>query len=473
MEQAPSQSFSPNVPRILIAGSSSGVGKTSITLALVVALAKRGMRVKTFKVGPDYLDPTYLALASGRLCHNLDGWMMGKDYLIDLFSYTSGDADICIIEGVMGLFDGVNISNLEGSSAQVSMWLNAPSLIIVNAHGVGRTLAAVVKGLVEFEPGLPIGGIVANFCGSDRHVKSIAEVLIQSNLPRLTGAIPRDVIPHIPRRHLGLVTADPEFMKREILDELGRIAESYLDVDNIIGIAKSAGPVPVSHTPARRYTNTGKSLKIGVAFDEAFHFYYQDNLETLEQCGFEIVRFSPIHDKIALGSFHAIYLGGGYPEEHAAALSENRDMLAQIRSFANSGKPIYGECGGLMFLSQGIETLDGDRFGLVGLLPAWTRMKSRLRALRYVEVTLNQDSLFGRKGAVLRGHEFHYSELLGDPWTNGGWAPAYTARRRGKEEPMLEGFQKGNLLISYVHAHFASQPGSVKRFAEICGSVNA
>ncbi|MFH0958024.1 MAG: cobyrinate a,c-diamide synthase [Pseudomonadota bacterium] len=460
-------------PRIMIAGASSGVGKTSVTLAIVVALIKRGIRVQTYKVGPDYLDPTYLTLASGKSCYNLDGWMMGRGHVLELFASTSDGADICVIEGVMGFFDGASASSLEGSSAEIAKWLDIPTLIIINAHGVGRTFGALAKGMADFEPLIPVKGFIANFCGSERHAQLLSQTLMYSNLPDLVGAIPRESMPNIPRRHLGLVTADTELINAGILDALGDTAEANLRLDDIIEIAQSAGPFETPGILPRGTQTFGRGIRLGLAYDAAFHFYYRDNLDILERSGFEIVKFSPIKDRLDLRSLDAIYFGGGYPEEFATDLSSNEAMLREVRNFAELGRPIYAECGGLMYLSKGIETLEGQQFAMVGLLPSWTRMKSRRKALRYVEVSLNKDSLFGSKGDILCGHEFHYSELTNDPLENSPWSPAYTARRKGDRGGTPEGFQKGNILISYVHAHFASRPYSVERFRQVCHEARA
>ena len=207
---------------------------------------------------------------------------------------------------------------------------------------------------------------------------------------------------------------------------------------------------------------------MGLAFDAAFHFYYPDNLEALERAGCELIHFSPLHDESLPEGLDAIYLGGGYPEEHAETLASNKRMLDSIRSFAASDRPVYAECGGLMYLGQGIERTDGKRFELVGLLPAWTRMLDRLKSLGYVEVTLAEDSLFGKRGANFRGHEFHYSELLEDPSGHDGWRAVYRIARRRVDAVASEGFQSGKVLASYVHAHFASKPELVNYFVSLC-----
>ena len=446
-----------NVPRIVIAGTHSGVGKTSLTLGIVALLKRRGLRVQTFKVGPDYLDPTYLAVASGRPCYNLDGWMMGEAYVRQLFARATADADVAVVEGVMGLFDGADPASPEGSTAEIARWLEAPVLLVVDAQGMGRSVAAVVHGYSSFDPKLRVAGVIANRCGSERHAQWMEESLRCALLPPLIGSVQRGALPELPSRHLGLVTAGPSTLSRDTLERLANAVESSIAIEKVLqwkkvsGVAESAGP------------RTRKSVAVGIARDEAFHFYYPDNLEALERAGCELIPFSPLRDEILPAGLHGLYFGGGYPEEHAAALAANKPMLSAIRHFAEDraeDRVVYAECGGLMYLAQGIETLDGQRHPLLGLLPAWTRMRSRRQSLGYVEITLTRECLWGQAGERLRGHEFHYSELVGHP----DWPTAYDLRYRRSDQVSHEGFQRGSLLASYTHLHFASQPGAVEQF---------
>jgi cobyrinic acid a,c-diamide synthase len=470
---------SASCPRIVIAGVSSGVGKTSVTLALVSALKKRGLRVQTFKVGPDYLDPTYLRVASGRPCYNLDGWMAGTDYVAKLFSEKSAQADIAIVEGVMGLFDGSDPVGTDGSTAEIARVLNAPVILVVNVHGMSGSVAALVKGYAEFDSRVTVAGVVANRSGSERHGSWIAESLSANGLPPAVAAIPRGAFPELSSRHLGLVSADSRNLTDGILDALAEAMECHGSVDEILRLAgaESQSAYRVfgegwGEDLFAKRSSPIHGLSLGVAFDEAFHFYYPDNLEALESAGFELVYFSPLRDQCLPERLDALYIGGGYPETHAANLSANHAMLESVREFAESGKPLYAECGGLMYLAQGIELLDGERHEMVGLLPQWTRMLARLRTLGYVEVSFSEDSLFGKAGERLRGHEFHYSELVGDPACNGNWRHVYSLKRRRNAEVTPEGFQSGTILASYVHAHFASRPDAAKRFASIAAGRN-
>ena len=493
-------------PRLVIAGTGSGVGKTSLALGLVRALSRHGLRVQTFKVGPDFLDPSYLTLASGRPCYNLDGWMTGRPYVQGLFARTTRDADIAIIEGVMGLFDGASPSSLEGSTAEIAAWLGAPVLLTVNTHGVARSLAAIVKGYAEFEPSVRLAGVIANQSGSERHKAWLAEALGSSKLPPLVGAIPRGALPALQSRHLGLVTADTQILPQETLDELAAACERHLDLDLLVRLAGSAGegegeapaepPSRVWDGSAGASPSPQSEVRIGIARDEAFHFYYPDNLELLAECGAELVEFSPIRDQCLPSGLAGIYLGGGYPEVHAEALSANQSFLADIRAFAASGRCLYAECGGLMYLGRALATLDGKRLALAGVVPIETAMLKSLRSLGYVEVTPMPGSIWSPgaeqpettrppEGGTpnedrlkaglqtnaplsLRGHEFHYSRVTIDESAAEGWHPAYQVRRRRSPAAESDGFCKGAIVASYVHLHFASCQQAARHFVDRC-----
>lgn len=452
------------IPRIIIAGTGSGVGKTSLSLALVRALTRRGLRVQTFKVGPDFLDPTHLVRASGRTCYNLDSWMCGREYVGQLFQRVTAGADIAVIEGVMGLFDGASPDTSSGSTAEIARWLHAPVLLVVDAKGTARSIGAVIKGFDTFEPDLRIAGVIANRVGSARHAEWLAETVSSARLPPLVGCIPAKAFPSLPSRHLGLVTADAETLSPALLDSLADTLEKHVDLEKILALARTApalsqAPAPVRHPVA------GRPVTIGIASDAAFHFYYPDNLECLQAQGAQLVHFSPIRDSRLPAGLDALYLGGGYPEEYAADLARNGGMMESIRQFAAAGGAVYAECGGLMMLSQSIETLDGLIHPMAGLLPFRTRMCARRQSLGYTEVTLKGDTLWGPEGTRLRGHEFHYSEIVGAP-TDADWKPAYQIQYRRDPKPVLAGAQRGRILAGYVHLHFASHPDAVRTFLD-------
>lgn len=444
-----------SIPSLVVAGSQSGVGKSSLTLALVAALKRRGMRVQTFKVGPDYLDPGHLARVSGRPCYNLDAWMCGEAYVRQLFRQAASDADIAIVEGVMGLFDGSRADRLEGSTAQIACWLQAPVLLVVNAHGMARSIAALVHGFGSFEPQLKLAGVLANMCGSKSHGQWLRQALTEAQLPPLLGVIERGAFPELPSRHLGLVSAAETVWSDELIAQLATVAEQGIALPELLEQATAAAPLladTFAPTEVGRY-----DLRIGIAEDAAFQFYYPDLFLELEQRGVELCRFSPLDDRELPSDCDMLYFGGGYPELHAESLAGNSSMLQAVRNFCASGRPVYAECGGLIYLSQGIEN-DGRRWPLVGALPSWAQLLNKRKTLGYVEVTLQQPSLFGDCGVQLRGHEFHYSELCSDPLAGDDWQSAYRLRQNRSGRCRDEGYQAGNILASYAHLHLASQP---------------
>jgi cobyrinic acid a,c-diamide synthase len=266
-----------------------------------------------------------------------------------------------------------------------------------------------------------------------------------------------------------LTTADPQSLPPRTLEKLADVLEKNFSVVAVMEIAKNASLLSITGS-GREANLRPKRVSIGVAYDRAFHFYYPDNLDELKSGGCDSILFSPLQDTKLPEGIDALYFGGGYPEEYAETLSKNREMQEAVRQFARRGLPLYAECGGLMYLTQGIEAVHGKRYPMVGLLPVWSRMLNRLKSLGYVEVTLTNDSLWGERGAVLRGHEFHYSELIGSPLDAPCWTQVYKIKRRRSEKAFSEGFQQNNVLASYVHLHWASQPGNVEVFINQCGA---
>jgi cobyrinic acid a,c-diamide synthase len=454
-------------PRIVIAGTSSGVGKTTVTVALVRALAAQGQKVAVFKCGPDYLDPTYHARAAQRPCHNLDGWMMGQAAVLATFRRASEGCDIAIIEGVMGLFDGASPTGEEGSTAEIAKWLAAPVVLVVDASGMARSVAAVAQGFARFDPGVDLAGIICNRVGSRGHLDLLRRAC---ESPPVLGGFPKQPELAFPERHLGLFTADERVLPESKLSAWGHAAAEWIGTGAIVERARAApepaGAPGVETAPPATTARGEERCVIALAWDEAFHFYYEDNLAQLEGLGAKIVRFSPLHDT-RLPEADGVYLGGGYPEAHATALSRNSSVRAQIENFARAGGPIYAECGGLMYLSRAIVTSDGAVHPMVGLVPAETIMKDRLVSLGYVEVETQGPTVFGPPGLRFRGHQFRYSELgaMSEPA-----ARPYTIRKRRGGEAGPEGFATGNMLASYVHAHFASNPRLAAGFVASCAS---
>lgn len=447
------------IPRLVIAGAASGVGKTSLVLALTAAFRKRGLRVQCFKCGPDYLDPTYHRLASGRTCHNLDSWMMGSQAVKTSFEHLSIETDLCLIEGVMGLFDGTSPRSDEGSTAQIAKLLEAPVLVVIDASGMARTFAALVQGLQDFDKELNVKGFVANRVGSRSHL----DLLRQASDAPVVGGFPKRPDLSLPERHLGLVTADAAIVTEELLDQWAALCEEYFDLDQIFALAASA-PAWNDAAAERTATTVPTVCRIGIAQDEAFHFYYEDNLRLLREQGAELVPFSPLHDAALPEGLDALYIGGGYPEVYAAELAAAETMKDSIRRMAASGRPVYGECGGLMYLGSRLTRESGESYPMLDLLPVSVQMHGKLQALGYTEVELQEKSVLGPAGTRFRGHQFRYSSLSEDSEERA--ARFYRLRKRRGGAVESEGYACGSVLGSYVHAHWTSNPEIPKAFVQ-------
>ena len=448
-----------SIPRLLIAGVSSGSGKTTFTMGLCRALRRRGLEVVVFKCGPDYLDPTYHRLASGRTAHNLDSWLMGEAALSETFTRHAAGADIALIEGVMGLFDGASATELTGSSAEIARMLQAPVVLLCDASGMARSVAALAHGFASFEPTVSVRGLICNRLGSPGHLQLVRAACSGSEVPVLGGLLDAPDAA-LPERHLGLHAAVASESEPRIERWADAVA-AQCDVEALLELARSAPPLGAasaqSEAPARE-----TRCRIGVAYDAAFHFYYEANLHLLERAGAELVRFSPVHDA-GLSGLDGIYIGGGYPELHVEALAANSGMLEALRAHARAGKPIYAECGGLMYLGEAIQTLDERRHAMLGLIRGVACMRNRLQALGYVEVETSDASPLGPAGTRFRGHQFRYSVFETSA------APArYSLRVKRSGELRSEGYGHGPVLGSYVHAHWASNPAIAEAFVAAC-----
>lgn len=354
-------------PRVVIAGTSSGVGKTTATLAILSALRERGHRVQPFKVGPDFIDPCHHRAATGRPSRNLDGWMLGEDLNRSIFARAAADADISVIEGMMGLFDGSSPVNEVGSTAELAKQLNAPVLLVVDGSAMARSAAAMVAGYARFDPALRVAGVLFNRVGSDGHYQLLKAAVEQETNVVPVGYIRSDPAMTIADRHLGLVMSIEQYDDQRYLRLSSAIRET-VDLGRIEALAYSCTTLPEAVSqPVMK--NHGRTVRIGVAQDRAFCFYYPDNLELLEAAGAEVVLFSPLSDQV-LPDVDLLYLGGGYPELHGETLAKNLTMREAIRSFAERGGPIYAECGGLMYLTESIRDFDGRSHRMVGIFPA-------------------------------------------------------------------------------------------------------
>jgi cobyrinic acid a,c-diamide synthase len=453
------------IPRVVIAATGSGVGKTTATVALIGALRARGLNVAPFKCGPDYLDPTYHERAAGVRSHNLDGWMMDRDAVVATFARASAGADIAVIEGMMGLFDSATPTGDDGSTAQIAKWLGAPVILVTDASGVARTIAAVAAGFARFDPAVRMAGMICNRVGGRGHLDLLRAA--EPEVP-IVGGFPAIAELAFPERHLGLLMADESNVPQRLLDGWSRLAAEWLDLDEILGIARSAPALEGERAsaPGKIDSVLTPRCRIGVAYDAAFHFYYEDNLNRLRSLGAEIVNFSPIRDR-ELPDVDGLYFGGGYPEAFARELSSNAAMLAAIRGFATRGGVIYAECGGLMYIGDAIQTLDGARWPMAAIIPGVSVMSDRLQAIGYVEVETRTDSILGSAHTRLRGHQFRHSTLEGAGASN-RIDTVYNVTPRWDGAPFAEGYRVGNVLASYVHAHWASNPAVAEALVRSC-----
>jgi cobyrinic acid a,c-diamide synthase len=433
------------------------VGKTTVALALMAALRRRGLCVQPFKVGPDFIDPGHHTAVCGRLSRNLDTWMLSEQTVRGIFTRASADADISVIEGVMGLFDGRSADDPRGSTAHLAQLLGAPVLLVVDAEAVAGSIAATVKGFAEFDPAVRVSAVLCNRVAGPRHYAHLEPAIRRHTRVVPVGWLPRRPEWHIPERHLGLVTQQDVGRLGGAIDadQLAATFEASVDIDAVLRIA--VGQVFNLSGQVENLAYGGETrYRVAVARDAAFCFYYQENLDLLHNAGAEIVTFSPVHDAALPDGIDLVYLGGGYPELHAAPLAANRSMLDSLRAYHCRGGAIYAECGGLMFCCRELVDVEGRVFPLLDLLPARTIMQKRLAALCYVTWRATIDSLLGPAGTELRGHEFHYSRLE----SLGPLQPTSLLQRAG-EEPRPDGFVQGRLLAGYAHLHFASHPRAV------------
>lgn len=452
------------IPAFLFAATGSGSGKTSITIGIIRALRRKGYVVQPFKCGPDYLDPTYLELAAGRICYNLDDWMMGDTYIRRLFSEKCENADIAVIEGAMGLFDGTAATGEAGTAAHIAKTLNVPIILVLDIAGMGRTAAALVYGCVHFDSDIRIAGIIGNRAGSAAHIALIAESLELAQLPPLLGAVGKSALPELPSRHLGLTVANDGGIDGDTLDTIADVCVESIDLKPILPHKTERTTQKID---AANVLRTDFDVTVAVASDSAFCFVYPDNLSALKAAGAKIVTFSPVSDH-RLPRADAVYFPGGYPELQAEALSRNQSLLQEVRTFHDAGGVLYAECGGLMYLAQELVDADGRGWPMCGVLPFSTRLRRRRKALRYSEVVLEKETPLGPRGRVFRGHQFHYSEIFQNRFEEQGWSMAYAVRHPRTGIIYPEGYMKKRTLASYVHLHWASCNGAAHHFVQFC-----
>jgi cobyrinic acid a,c-diamide synthase len=590
-----------DIPRIVIAGASSNVGKTTITAGLIVALRQKGLTVQPFKCGPDYVDPSYHERAAGRPCRNLDTWMLSDSQLLESFARACQDADIAVVEGVMGLYDGSDWHDERGSTAQIAKLLNAPVLLVFDISGSARSAAAGVLGYQTFDPAVAIRGVVLNFAGSEGHALGCAGAIQNATSLAMVGWLPREMRLQIPERHLGLVPGGEQIDSDALIAQMSAAVTARFDIDGIASMARAAvaragapaarvgaptagaeaastradrgasgdvaaprvaaewasgsqaAATPMLHesraTSAEQPAPLGAQAALGVggrsspagshgeaaqlpsisdsdssatsaaqllsasdgdvcraggasttalrrpilavARDEAFCFYYPENLELLAEEGAEVEFFSPLRGERPSPQAAGVYLGGGYPELHGEALASNTALWQALKDMHAADKPIYAECGGFMVLTQGLTDASGHTWKMAGLLPGVTRMSGRLAALGYRHVTALRPNLLVDPNESLRGHEFRYSSWVADSSAaaalnpqaalnpaaalnptaalnlTAAWnpTPAWEVKgTRGKVPEDGVGYARGNLLASYLHVHFGQRRDLARRF---------
>lgn len=443
---------------VVVAGVSSGCGKTTITLGLMAAFKRRGLRVAPFKAGPDFIDPGHHTAITGVAGRNLDGWMFKKQTNLDIFKQNTGQTDIAVVEGVMGLFDGYDGRSEAGSTAQLAKWLDLPVLLVVDARSMARSAGALVQGFENFDPDLKFAGVLFNKIGSPVHLDYLTQALEGNvNMPCL-GGVGRNPDIEIPSRHLGLVTSDDHGLGLRMQNSLADLLENCMDLDRLLDTL----PCVPADTPVLPEKKPA-FVRIAVARDAAFCFYYPENIELLEQAGAQIVYFSPLSETRLPDNLDGLYLGGGYPELHAATLAQNTGFRQAVDLACKNNMPIYAECGGFMTLCRTLEDLNGQSHEMVGCFGFACRMSKRLRALGYREITLNRDTILGPAGLAARGHEFHYSGI-----DDHDEKTVYNVSDRSGGNRVVPGFEKNRTLGSYLHLHFKSNPDVPKHFVQAC-----
>lgn len=446
-----------SVPTLVIGAAQSGSGKTTVSLALIAAFRKRGLTVQPFKVGPDYLDPSLLTWTAGRECRNLDAWMVSQPHLLELFHRACSGADIAIVEGVMGLFDGKAEASDVASTAAIARLLGAPVVLVLDAAKSARTVGAVAFGLARLDPSLKVSGAILNRIASERHRESCVAGLQSAGIPYV-GNLPRDQALTISDRYLGLVSAaeeEPSGVFRRALEQ----AALGLDLDALFRAATpAASPPHASQLFPEQPIPT--ATRIAFALDRAFHFYYRDSLDLLGAWGAELVPFSPLADGRVPTGVTGVYLGGGYPELFAGELAANTPMLGSLRMAHRRGALVYAECGGAMYAGLGIEDAEGRHHRMVGLWPAWTSLTQRRLSVGYRQVRASPTNFL--HPVELPAHEFHYSRLQQNR------APAQAAWHVLDDGDRIEGHASPRMVASYIHLHMGSRPGLAAAFVRAC-----
>jgi cobyrinic acid a,c-diamide synthase len=449
---------------ILISATHSGAGKTTVTGVVMAGLRRRGLSVQPFKIGPDFIDAAHHAEVCGRPSINLDTWLQGEDGVRRSFERWSADADIAVIEAMGGLFDGVDGSG-RGSPAELAKLLDVPVVVVLDVWGMTRTAAPILRGLREFDPEVRIAGCVLNRVGSPGHAAMVVDSLPDDVRGLVVGSVGASEDLAIPERHLGIVTVQELGASAAARAEARDRAGADLDLDRIVEIAAGTdtglrvprdepdGPAPTGppSSPPR-----AERLRMAIAQDEAFHFYYEENLDLLRRAGFELVPFRPTADPSLPSDVDIVYLGGGYPESFAAELAANESLAAELRERVTSGLPIFAECGGFIYLGRSLTGFDGETHAMAGVLPLDFTMDREHLSIAYVTATTAAASPLGPAGTTVRGQEFHQSRIVSSPTDPA--EPDLYELTRSDDRRSRAGLARPNIAASYVHLHLASNP---------------
>ena len=449
-------------PRIIIAGTHSGVGKTTLTIGLISALKKRGLAVQPYKIGPDYIDSAFHSKIAGRVCRNLDSFMLSQDVLLELFEHQAQTADLSVIEGVMGLYDGSVVNPEVGSTAHTAKILRSPVILVIDCGKMSGSAGAAALGYKKFDLKVRIAGCILNKIASQSHYKIAKQSVEQKSGIEVLGYFPKNALISMPERHLGL-TPVQEVNSRKIYKKIAEIIEQYIDIDRLITIAKTADALPDFRKTIYPRPPGKKEVNIAVARDKCFHFYYADNLDILEHYGARLKYFSPLKSKFLPKGVSGVYIGGGFPEKFAGELAGNENLRADIKLKSKQGLPIYAECGGLMYLMRGLQPADKKSFPMAGIFPGKTKMGKGLRMFGYYDVTCISSNILCGKNERTKGHVFHWSYLIQMPKTI---SCAFQLQKRGRK--LQDGYMKNNTLASYLHIHFGTNISFARRFIEQC-----
>ncbi|MEM2098878.1 MAG: cobyrinate a,c-diamide synthase [Candidatus Bathyarchaeia archaeon] len=453
-----------NIPRVIIGGICSGVGKTTISIGLMNSLREAGFTVQAFKVGPDYIDPSYHKAVTQRPSENLDAWMLPRDQIIEIFRYATVDADIALIEGVMGLYDGISGVDEAGSTAHIAKILRCPVILIIDVYAVARSAGAIALGYQSFDKDVKIAGIILNRVGNSSHALWCKNAIENATRIPVIGALPVNENIVLSERHLGLIPTVEKKPLNQFFTAATDFIKKNVDLNAIIRIAKSAPELPIVSRNVFPTEKHEKTVTIGVAFDEAFNFYYPSSLKILEAYGAEIKYFSPIHDGGLPPNIDGCYIGGGFPEMLAKNLEENVAMRQAVRKAAEDEMPIYAECGGLMYLTDEIVDFEGRSFQMAGLLHAKTVMTKKV-LLNYATAEVISDNLLSSTGDKIRGHEFHSSKIVDIPVDA---KFAYLMKKGEGIDRQHDGWLQHNVLASYLHIHFAQNADFARCLIEKC-----